>query len=151
MASAATMFGCAYLLLSAAAAGGDQTVKPGKAEAAARGLVQRLLPAQADRFDFEQIPADDGRDVFEIESRGGKVVIRGNNGVSMAMGLNWYLKHYCHCHVSWYGNQLESARSAAASAAEGPAGQLGQASLLPELLLLRLFAAVVGLGAVGDS
>ena len=25
----------------------------------------------------------------------------------MAMGLNWYLKHYCHAHVSWYGNQLD--------------------------------------------
>ena len=34
-------------------------------------------------------------------------MIRGNTGVSMAMGLNWYLKHDCHCHVSWCGNQLE--------------------------------------------
>lgn len=24
----------------------------------------------------------------------------------MAMGLNWYLKYYCHCHVSWNGSHL---------------------------------------------
>lgn len=24
----------------------------------------------------------------------------------MAMGLNWFLKHHCHAHVSWYGDQL---------------------------------------------
>lgn len=74
---------------------------------AARALVQRLLPDDADRFVFEFIPAEAGRDLFEIESRQGRVVIRGNTGVSMATGLNWYLKHYCRCHVSLCGNQLE--------------------------------------------
>ncbi len=70
----------------------------------ARGLVQRLLPDHGDRFSFETIADDAGRDVFEIEASDGKVIIRGNNGVSMAMGLNWYLKHYCRCHVSaWCG------------------------------------------------
>jgi alpha-N-acetylglucosaminidase len=73
---------------------------------AARGLVQRLLPKQADRFEFEVLPPNDGRDVFEIESRGGRLVIGGNNGVSLATGLNWYLNRFCHCHVSLHGCQL---------------------------------------------
>ena len=73
---------------------------------AAQGLVQRLLPDHADRFTLEFIASDEGRDVFELETRQGQVVIRGNSGVSMAMGLNWYLKHYCRCHVSWCGQQL---------------------------------------------
>jgi len=73
---------------------------------AARALLGRLLPDHAEQFTFEVIPPEAGRDVFEIETRNGKVVTRGNTGVSMAMGLNWYLKYYCHCHVSWYGNQL---------------------------------------------
>ena len=77
------------------------------ASLAARGLLARLLPTHADSFVFETVAADKGRDVFEIESCRGKVVIRGNTGVAMAMGLNWYLKHYCRCHVSWYGNQLD--------------------------------------------
>ncbi len=73
---------------------------------AAQGLVERLLPDHADRFTLEFVASDEGRDVFELETRQGKVVIRGNSGVSMAMGLNWYLKHYCRCHVSWCGQQL---------------------------------------------
>ncbi len=77
-----------------------------RAPSAARALLIRLLPRHADRFVFEAIPPEHGRDVFEIETRDGKTIIRGNTGVSMATGLNWYLKHYCHCHVSWYGRQL---------------------------------------------
>jgi len=39
---------------------------------------------------------NNGRDAFEIESANGKIVIRGRNGVSMASGLNFYLKNYAH-------------------------------------------------------
>ena len=73
---------------------------------AARGLLARLLPDAVDRFALESIPADEGRDVFEVETRDGKVLIRGNNGVSMATGLNWYLKHRCQADVSWCGSQV---------------------------------------------
>jgi alpha-N-acetylglucosaminidase len=75
-------------------------------EQQAAALVRRWLPAQADRFACEAIPADNGRDVFEIESRDGKVVLRGNNGVSIASALNRYLKDFCHCDISWCGDQL---------------------------------------------
>ncbi len=71
-----------------------------------KGLVNRLIPEHAEDFAFEVICNEAGSDVFEIETRNDKVVIRGNNGVAMAMGLNWYLKYYCHCHISWCGNQL---------------------------------------------
>ena len=73
---------------------------------AARDLLRRVLPQHTDSFELEIIPPEDDRDVFEIESRQRKIVIRGNHGLSMAMGLNWYLKHYCHCHVSWYGDKV---------------------------------------------
>jgi len=76
------------------------------APAAAQALLQRLLPEHADPFVFETTPSLHGRDVFEIESVKGQIVIRGNNAVTMAAGLHWYLKHHCHCHVSWYGSQL---------------------------------------------
>ncbi len=76
------------------------------APAAAQALLQRLLPQHADRFVFETISPASGRDVFEIESRDDKVVLRGNTATSMAMGLNWYLKHYCHCDISLCGSQL---------------------------------------------
>ncbi|OHB79653.1 MAG: hypothetical protein A2W31_10895 [Planctomycetes bacterium RBG_16_64_10] len=57
---------------------------------AARQLLERLLPAWADRFEFAVIEADAGRDVFEIEAQPNRVVIRGNSAVAMAAGLHWY-------------------------------------------------------------
>ncbi len=80
--------------------------QPGEAEAAATGLVQRLLPDHANRFGFEFIAQENGRDVFELESRGEKIVLRGSDAGAMASALNWYLEQHCHCHVSWLGNQL---------------------------------------------
>lgn len=44
----------------------------------------------------------DGRsDFFELDSRGGKPLIRANNYISAAVGLNWYLKYHCGIHLSW--------------------------------------------------
>lgn len=77
------------------------------APTAGRGLIQRLLPAHASQFVVETIPAQDGRDVFEIESAEGRIVLRGNNGVAIGSALNWYLKYFCHCQVSWCGDNLD--------------------------------------------
>ncbi len=87
---------CSTTLLAAAAA----------PHTAARGILERLVPAKADLFLLETIPAENGRDVFEIESRNGKIVVRGSSGVAIASGWNWYLKYYCHGHVSLWGNRL---------------------------------------------
>lgn len=72
----------------------------------ARALVGRLLPARAGEFVCEAIPAVAGKDVYEIESRDGKIILRGSSGVAIASGLYHYLKEECHCHVSWNGDQL---------------------------------------------
>jgi alpha-N-acetylglucosaminidase len=73
---------------------------------AAQELVARLLPGHAARFLCEAIPPENGKDVFEIQSRDSHIVLRGNNSVSIASALNWYLKYFCHCQVSWCGDQL---------------------------------------------
>ncbi len=73
---------------------------------AAQALIGRLLPKQADQFVLQIIPSDQGKDVFELESKDGQIVIRGNNALSMSFGFNWYLKYYCQCHVSINGTQL---------------------------------------------
>ncbi|WP_435895835.1 alpha-N-acetylglucosaminidase [Oceaniferula spumae] len=69
-------------------------------------LVQRVLPDHSAHFICETLPAENGKDVFEIESRDGQIVLRGNNGLSIASALNWYLKYHCHAHISWCGDQL---------------------------------------------
>ena len=48
---------------------------------AANDLIRRVLPQQADRFSVELMPAADGRDVFEIEAKTGRIVLRGNDHV----------------------------------------------------------------------
>ena len=68
----------------------------------ATALAGRLSARLVDKVEFHQIEADQGHDVFTLESRGGKVIIGGNNANSMAVGLNRYLNRYCKVTVSWY-------------------------------------------------
>jgi alpha-N-acetylglucosaminidase len=69
-------------------------------------LIKRILPAYADRFIVEYLPKENNKDVFELESRNDQIVLRGNNGVSVASAFNYWLKNYAHCDVSWNGTNL---------------------------------------------
>lgn len=73
---------------------------------AASGLLGRILPAYSSQFTTAFVAPENGMDVFEIESAGDKIVLRGNTPVSIASALNHYLKHICRCHVSRNGDQL---------------------------------------------
>ena len=86
------------IVLAVAVASKAGNDNPGQAQA----LASRLSPALAAKVEFHQIEADQGHDVFTLESRGGKVIIGGNNANSMAVGLNRYLNRYCKVTVSWY-------------------------------------------------
>ena len=89
------MTACAVIVLL-----GPACSKLNPEEKEASQLAERILPAQHQHFTFEQLA--DTADVFELESVNGQIVIRGNNAKSMAVGLNHYLKNYCHTTVSWY-------------------------------------------------
>lgn len=68
-------------------------------------LAARLDARLGQAVQFKQIKAGPkGGDVYSLESRGGKVVIGGNNALAMAVGLNRYLKKYCLTTVSWYAD-----------------------------------------------
>ena len=69
-------------------------------ERAAGALARRVMGDKASAVIFEQISADG--DVYELLQHGDKVLIRGNNANSMAVGLNRYLEEYCLTDVSWY-------------------------------------------------
>lgn len=71
---------------------------------AAKALAQRIIPQVTNHILFEQLQKENDKDVFELESVDGKIVIRGNSANSMAVGLNHYLKYYCKTSVSWYLN-----------------------------------------------
>ncbi len=66
-------------------------------------LLYRIAPNHSDKFIFQELE-NDRKDCFEIESIDEKIIIRGNNYNSMAVGLNYYLKNYCYSYVSWYAD-----------------------------------------------
>jgi alpha-N-acetylglucosaminidase len=70
---------------------------------AARGVLQRMIGERATNFTFEEIPTDNGLDVYEIEAAGGKVIIRGSSGVSLSRGAYAYLREACNCMSTWAG------------------------------------------------
>ena len=75
-------------------------VHPGSA------LLLRVIPQHAKHFIIESLPADSPNDVFEIENRKNKIVLRGNNGVAIASALYYYLREYAHCQITWNGSNL---------------------------------------------
>ncbi len=76
-------------------------------DAAARGVLHRLLPQYESHFVLETIPSENGLDAFEIDRAGDKIILRGSTGVAMASALNRYLADECHASVSNCGNQLD--------------------------------------------
>ena len=75
---------------------------------AIQGLVGRILGQDwVDRFSYVVLtPASNGMDQFEVgtDTKVGRPVFRGNNGVALALAFNYYLKYYCNCSVSWGRN-----------------------------------------------
>jgi alpha-N-acetylglucosaminidase len=67
----------------------------------ADALIARVLPQHAKEFSCEIISVSNGKDVFEIEPVNGKIVLRGNNGVSLAMAFSWYLRYDAHTSYDW--------------------------------------------------
>lgn len=75
-------------------------------------LIERITPGYSEQFVLELIPTGkNGQDVYEIGGEKGKIVLRGNNQVSLATAYNQYLKYTCKAHVSWFGDQLDLPKS----------------------------------------
>lgn len=58
-------------------------------------LVKRIAPGAEKHFQFILENGRGARNFFEISTNDKRVRIKGNSYVSMASGLNWYLKNYC--------------------------------------------------------
>ena len=65
-------------------------------------------------FTLELADSTDGYDYFELSTVDGKVHVKGNTGVSLATGINHYLKYYCNVHISQVGDQVSMPASAPA-------------------------------------
>ena len=67
-------------------------------------LIERIDKGASRKFKIELKQA--GKDYFELDQQGSRVVIRGNSWVNIGVGLNWYLKYYADIHLSW--NQMQA-------------------------------------------
>lgn len=72
-----------------------------KAASPIQDLLERIDKGASRKFVIEQVKSP--TDFFELDQKGDKVVIRGNNYVSIATGVNWYLKYYAGIQLSWNG------------------------------------------------
>ena len=66
-------------------------------------MLERIDRGASKKFKTELLK-NDGREFFELDQQGSRVVVRGHNWVDVAVGVNWYLKHYAHIHLTW--NQM---------------------------------------------
>lgn len=69
---------------------------------AAMALSRRVLGEKASRqIVFKKSENNLHHDCFTLSRKDSKILIEGNNAGSMATGLGYYLKNYCHCNYSW--------------------------------------------------
>ncbi|MCC8408209.1 alpha-N-acetylglucosaminidase [Mucilaginibacter sp. UR6-1] len=73
---------------------------------ALQAFIERVIPGRGNSFIIEDVRQDNGKDVFELDNRDGKIVLRGSNGLSVASALNYYLKNYCFADIGWNGTNL---------------------------------------------
>ncbi|CAJ1975204.1 unnamed protein product [Sphenostylis stenocarpa] len=110
---------------------------PSVQEAAARGVLLRLLPSHSSSFHFRIVSKEylsillsllwptkqcGGEYCFVIKNHpslaipgDSQILIEGTTGVDIVSGLHWYLKHWCGSHISWDktgGSQLFSVPNA---------------------------------------
>jgi alpha-N-acetylglucosaminidase len=69
-------------------------------------LAKRVLQGRANNFIFKLEAKGTAKDFFQISKSGEKILIKGTNGVSLASGLNWYLKKYCNSQFSIIDKQI---------------------------------------------
>jgi alpha-N-acetylglucosaminidase len=69
-------------------------------------LIERILPGRSHEFVIRYIEPDYGKDHYRIESRNHKIILSGNNNVSLATAFSFYLQNDCHTSISWINHQV---------------------------------------------
>lgn len=71
-------------------------------------LIARRVPWLSGKVVFEKIHRKE--DAFSLRSESGKIVIGATGPNAAAVGLNWYLKYYCHRSMSHMGDNLAAVK-----------------------------------------
>lgn len=70
-------------------------------------FMQRVLPQHHEQVVCQMCDSIDGKDVYEIDYVDGKLVLCGNNFISIAAALGQYLKYDAKVNISWCGNNIQ--------------------------------------------
>ncbi len=62
-------------------------------------LLERIDKGASRKLQTEIVKSDS--DFFELDNRDGRPIVRGNNYVSIASGINWYLKYTAGVQLAW--------------------------------------------------
>lgn len=72
------------------------------------GIIDRTIGAEyRSWFTFEFANKNSEKDYFELSDVDGKIHIKGNEGLSLATGLNYYFKNYVNVHISEQTKQVK--------------------------------------------
>ena len=83
----------------------DLTVTAEDTYAEVYGIIERRLGEQYKSWFTLELAEGGEYDYFELSTTDGKVHVKGNDGVSLATGINHYLKYYCKVNLSQVGDQ----------------------------------------------
>ncbi|SEV92472.1 alpha-N-acetylglucosaminidase [Chitinophaga sp. YR573] len=70
-----------------------------------KGIVERRVPWLKQHVVFETLSESS---TFSLQTKNGQLVISADSPNSAAVGLNWYLKYYCHRSMSHMGDNLSA-------------------------------------------
>ncbi len=68
-------------------------------------LIERVLPSYSSNFEIEL--AEDSVEYYEIDSKDGKILLRGSTLNSICMAFGYYVKHILNLNFSWCGENSE--------------------------------------------
>lgn len=69
-------------------------------------LAKRRVPWLVNNLVFSKMETPDKKEAFQLRSLNGKIIITATGANAAAVGLNWYLKYYCHRSMSHMGDNL---------------------------------------------
>ena len=70
-------------------------------------LIERILPIHRKKIICEYCEEFDGKDVYEIDWVDDRLLLRGNNNISLATALGRYLKHDAKINLTWCGGNIK--------------------------------------------
>ncbi|AQX04825.1 alpha-N-acetylglucosaminidase [Elizabethkingia meningoseptica] len=73
-----------------------------------KDLAKRQFPWIADKIIIEEIPKENGMDVFSLITKNNRLYISASSVSAASRGLDWYVKHYARQSVSHFGNNVKN-------------------------------------------